>query len=263
MDFKYKNIGFFDSGIGGISVLKNAISILPNETFIYFGDSKNSPYGSKTKDEITKLCVRICNFLIYENNCKAIVVACNTASSASINFLREIYEPKIPIIGIEPALKPSIEYIDDNKLRGKVLVLATPFTILGDKFKKMLGLYKNFNVECVALHDLAYMLEFNFDKGKVKKYLYDELKHYVGKTSCIVLGCTHYYFAIDVLEDIFGMGIRIFDGSYGTSIELKRRLEEKHIKNDLMLNGRRNIFIYNSLGEDGVVRSNELLFRRN
>ena len=88
MNFKYKNIGVFDSGIGGISVLKSAISILPNEVFIYFGDSKNSPYGSKTQNEIIKLCINICNFLIYENNCKAIVVACNTASSAAINFLR-------------------------------------------------------------------------------------------------------------------------------------------------------------------------------
>lgn len=262
MDFKYKNIGFFDSGIGGISVLKNAISVLPNETFIYFGDSKNSPYGSKSQDEITKLCIKICNFLIYENNCKAVVVACNTASSASINFLRKIYEPKVPIIGIEPALKPSIKYVNENKLSGKILVLATPFTILGDKLRNLLNLYKEFDVECVALNNLAYMLEFNFDKYKIKKYLYDELKDYVNKTSCIVLGCTHYYFAADILEDIFGKNVKIFDGGHGTSIELKRRLEEKDIKNDLVLNGRRNVFIYNSLGEDGIIRSDELLFRR-
>lgn len=261
MDFKFKNIGFFDSGIGGISVLKNAISILPNETFIYYGDSKNSPYGSKSKDEITKLCIKICDFLIYENNCKAIVVACNTASSASIGILREIYEPNVPIIGIEPALKPSIKYVKENKLDGKILVIATPFTILGDKFKRLLSLYNDFDIECVALRDLAYMIEFKFDRCKIRKYLFNELKDYMGKISCIVLGCTHYYFVIDIFRDIFGSNIKIFDGGYGTSIELKRRLKEKHIESNFMLNGKENVFIYNSLGQEGIIRSYELLFR--
>lgn len=261
MDLKCKNIGFFDSGIGGISVLKNAILVLPNETFIYFGDSKNSPYGSKSRDEITKLCLKICNFLVYEKNCKAIVVACNTASSASINFLREIYEPNVPIIGIEPALKPSIKYVSENKLNGKILVLATPFTILGDKFKKLLNLYKEFDVECVALRDLAYMIEFKFDKYEIQKYLCDELKGYIDKISCIVLGCTHYYFIVDILSDIFGTDIKIFDGGLGTSVELKRRLREKHMENNFISNGKKNVFIYNSLGEEAIIRSYELLFR--
>ena len=259
MNFKYKNIGVFDSGIGGISVLKSAISILPNEVFIYFGDSKNSPYGSKTQNEIIKLCINICNFLIYENNCKAIVVACNTASSAAINFLRKNYEPHIPIIGIEPALKPSIEYMKSFNLKGKILVLATPFTISGEKLKFLLELYKDFDVYPIALHKLAYMIEFNFPKDEIKNYLYDELKDYIRETKAIVFGCTHYYFVLDIFKEIFGEDVKIFDGAYGTSIELNRRLEKNNIKNDKFCKDKKKVFVYNSLGEEGILRSYRLL----
>lgn len=259
MSFKRKNIGFFDSGIGGISVLKNSISILPNESFVYFGDSKNSPYGSKLQSEIIRLSLKICNFLIYENNCKAIVVACNTASSASINFLREKYEPAIPIIGVEPAIKPSIKYIEENNLNGKILVLATPFTILGEKFKNLLKIYEKFNVKCVPLKDLAYMIEFNFNRNEIKNYLITELKDHLRDTSSIVLGCTHYYFVKDILKEIFHGDVKIFDGGEGTSAELNRRLILSNIKNCESVTKNKNVFIYNSLGYEGVKRSYELL----
>ena len=126
---------FFDSGIGGISILGKTMKLLENEVFIYFGDSRNSPYGSKSESELINLSINICNFLIFENNCKAIVVACNTASSAAIRFLRERYEPKIPIIGVEPAIKPAVEFVNSNNKKGYILLLATPFTVNGDKLR--------------------------------------------------------------------------------------------------------------------------------
>lgn len=259
MNFKNKNIGLFDSGIGGISVLRNALEILENERFIYFGDSKNTPYGSKTKDEITKLCVNICNFLIYENNCKAIVVACNTASSAAIKVLRENYEPHIPIIAIEPAIKPAVEYVKSRGLKRKILILATPFTIAGDKLRKSLELYKNIEIECVGLKELAYMIEENFHISKIYDYLHRELNKFIGHVDSVVLGCTHYYFIKDVLRDILGKDVKTFDGLYGTTKELKRRLLSMNLENKETLAEDRRVFIYNSLNQSKVLRCYDLL----
>lgn len=259
MDFKHKNIGFFDSGIGGISVLKTALDLLKNEVFIYYGDSKNSPYGSKSQNEIIKLCINICNFLIYENNCKAIVVACNTASSAAIKVIREMYEPNIPIIGIEPAIKPAILYLKNNNIKGRVLVLATPVTINGEKFRTALSNFEKYEIYCVALENLAYMIEENLCKNEIKNYLYMELHKYIGNINCLVLGCTHYYFVIDILREILGEHVEIFDGAYGTSKELKRRINANRLKRDFSNENKKRVYIYNSLNENKIKRCYELL----
>lgn len=258
MNFKNKNIGFFDSGIGGISVLKNAMETLKNEVFVYFGDSKNSPYGSKNKDEIIRLCINICNFLIYENNCKAIVVACNTASSAAIKTLREIYEPDVPIIGVEPAVKPAVESLK-NKLNGKILVLATPFTINGEKLKFLLDKYKEFDIECVALEKLAYMIEINLNENLIYDYLYKILQSYRNKIDSVILGCTHYYFVKDILIKVLGDKVRIFDGIEGTNKELKRRLVLKNIHKEVLNEDSKKVYIYNSLNNEKIYRCLELL----
>ena len=259
MNFKNKNIGFFDSGVGGISVLKNAIKMLDNEIFVYFGDSKNSPYGSKSKDEIVKLCINICNFLIYENNCKAIVVACNTASSAAIKVLRSIYEPEIPIIGVEPAIKPAVENLVINNPKGKILLLATPFTTKGEKLKVLLNTYKDFNIECVALEQLAYMIEINLNKKLIYDYLYKILGSYKNTVDSVILGCTHYYFIKDILVYILGNKAKIYDGIVGTNKELRRRLVIKNIINNEPNNDLKKVYIYNSLNKENVLRSFELL----
>ena len=259
MDFKNKNIGFFDSGIGGISVLKNAINLLENETFIYFGDSKNTPYGSKTQNEIIKLCINICDFLIYENNCKAIVVACNTASSAAIKVLREKYEPYIPIIAIEPAIKPAVEYMKSKGLNKKILLLATPFTIRGDKLRYSLDLYKDIEIKCIGLKDLAYMIEEDLSKNDIYDYLQRELENFCDEVDCVVLGCTHYYFVKDILKDILGENVKTFDGLHGTSKELKRRLEIIGLENTERIDKIMKVYIYNSLNQSKVLRCYDLL----
>ena len=259
MNFKNKNIGFFDSGIGGISVLKNAIETLQNEVFVYFGDSKNAPYGSKNKDEIIRLCINICNFLIYENNCKAIVVACNTASSAAIKVLRSIYEPDIPIIGVEPAIKPAVENLRNNNPDGKILLLATPFTTKGEKLKFLLNKYNGFNIESIALDELAYMIETNLNKESIYDYLYKILNTYKNKVDSVILGCTHYYFIKDLLINILGEKVKIYDGIIGTNNELKRRLISKNINNDVYNKDLKKLYIYNSLDNKNVLRCYELL----
>jgi len=123
-------IGFFDSGVGGISVLKESLKILPNEDFVYFGDSINAPYGIKSVNEVKELTFNAVDFLL-SKGVKVVVIACNTATSAAIDDLREKYKD-IPIIGIEPALKPAVEIS-----RGKsIIIMATPMTLAEKKFSK-------------------------------------------------------------------------------------------------------------------------------
>ena len=144
---KEKSIGVFDSGIGGVTVLKEIIKILPNENYIYFSDSKNNPYGDKKKEEIINRCDELLKFML-ENNCKAIVIACNTASSIAANILRKKYN-NIPIIAIEPAYKMVYDYSYDNK----TLVMATKGTIESERCNLLYQKYDNHKttlLECIT-----------------------------------------------------------------------------------------------------------------
>ena len=129
MDEMQRPIGVFDSGVGGISVLRELVALMPNENFIFYGDSKNAPYGTKTLEEVRKLTLADAEYLMTQN-VKALVVACNTATSAAIHILREKYQKEIPVIGIEPALKPAVS-VKENP---RVLVMATPMTLREKKF---------------------------------------------------------------------------------------------------------------------------------
>ena len=124
MDEMQRPIGVFDSGVGGISVLRELVALMPNENFIFYGDSKNAPYGTKTLEEVRKLTLADAEYL-RSRNVKALVVACNTATSAAIHILREKYQKEIPVIGIEPALKPAVSVKENSR----VLVMATPMTL--------------------------------------------------------------------------------------------------------------------------------------
>ena len=123
MDKKYEAIGVLDSGLGGLSVLREAIKIMPNENFIYYGDSRNAPYGVKSSEQVKKLTFDVVEYLL-GRGVKGIMVACNTATSAAVAELRIKY-PDIPIVGIEPALKPAA----NSSKEGKILVMATPMTL--------------------------------------------------------------------------------------------------------------------------------------
>ena len=248
MDKKDLPIGFLDSGVGGLSVMKEALKIMPNENYIYFGDSKNAPYGVKPTKEIRDLTFNVVDFLI-EKGIKGLVVACNTATSAAVSELRRVY-PDIPLVGIEPAIKPAVEL---NR-SGKILIMATPMTIKQEKFNLLLNKYKE-KAEIVPI-PCAGLMEFIEDGilsgEELEEYLEEKLSIYdKSEISSIVLGCTHYPFVKDVIAKIVGSNVIIMDGGEGTAREIKRRLREKNLLTDRIKKG--NVDIYNSLDEKKVL----------
>lgn len=249
MNFNSKSsIGFFDSGIGGISVLKETIKVLPNENYIYFGDSINAPYGIKDVAEVKRLTFNAVKFLL-NKNVKAIVIACNTATSAAIEELRHQYS-HIPIIGIEPALKPAVEL---NR-KGSIVIMATPMTLSESKFARLQAKYKEVaNITPLPCAGLAEIIDEGKIKGQeVHNYLVDKLSEIKDmKISSIVLGCTHYPLIKEEIIKIIGDEVPIIDGGLGTSKQLKRILSSKNILNKN--NSKGNIEIYNSLQSKKII----------
>ncbi|MBU3110601.1 glutamate racemase [Clostridium lacusfryxellense] len=256
MNNKEKSIGFFDSGVGGISVLKESLSILPNEDFIYFGDSINAPYGTKNVNEVKKLAFNAVDFLL-NKGVKVIVIACNTATSAAIDDLRLRYTD-IPIIGIEPALKPAVEVS-----RGRsVVIMATPMTLAEKKFSNLMEVYKE-EVDIIPLpcEGLVELIEEGIIEGEqVEKYLKGKLTKIMQRdVASIVLGCTHYPFIKKELVKIVGEKIIIIDGSIGTVNQLKRKLVSKNILNDKKTKSR--VSIYNSSQDNKIIDLSYKLLR--
>lgn len=254
---RFKPIGFFDSGVGGISVLREAVKLLPSEDFIYFGDSKNAPYGVKDTDDVKRLTFNAVHFLI-EKGAKAVVIACNTATSAAIEELRLNFT-HIPVIGIEPALKPAIEL---NR-KGKIIIMATPMTLLEDKFN---NLVKNFRaekrVEPLPCPGLVELIEDGILEGeKMDTYLRNKFLPYVDEEiAAVVLGCTHYPFIRKSLEEILPKDTPIIDGSSGTVKQLRRQLEAADLLNDAKNSGK--VQIYNSAGNENMLKLSYKLLRQ-
>lgn len=256
MDNKNRPIGFFDSGVGGLSVLKEAIEIMPNEDYIYFGDSKNAPYGMKSVDEIRSLTFKAVEFLL-SRGVKGMAIACNTATSAAVADLRKIY-PELPLVGIEPAVKPAVELDND----GDILIMATAMTLKEEKFKRLMDKYKDrasiIPVPCPGL--MEFIEAGKFQGKEVEEYLLEKINTYrEGKISTIVLGCTHYPFIKDTLVSIVGENVKIIDGGLGTAKELRRRLNEKDLLSNS--NDQGKIEIINSSDKDEVIDLSYRLLR--
>ena len=231
-------IGVFDSGIGGLSVLKQIIKILPNEKYIYYADVDNVPYGLKSNEQILEYVKKAVNFLI-SKKAKAIVIACNTATSVAINKLREDYS--IPIIGIEPAIKPAVE----NRKNKKVLLMATPVTVKGEKVKALIQKLNAENiVELMAMPELVTFAEKGeFETDEVKEYILKKIeKINLDEYSYLVLGCTHFPYFKPILKTIFPENICIIDGSIGVANRLRETLEN----NELLGNNKLEIEYYYS-----------------
>jgi glutamate racemase len=220
-------IGIFDSGVGGISVLAEIIKFLPNENFIYYADSKHAPYGIRNVDEVKSLSLDITHFLVNQG-IKALVVACNTATSVAINHIRQ--ELEIPVIGMEPALKPAVEMGSV----GKIVVMATPMTLKEAKFNSLLNKYRDIS-EIISLPcpGLVEIIEAGYTKGeKVENYLKELFSTLpLEEISTLVLGCTHYLFVKRELQELLGPRIVIVDGNNGTAKNLKRNLEGQSLIN--------------------------------
>ena len=215
-------VGVFDSGVGGISVLRELVRQLPNEDFVYFGDSANAPYGEKSRDQVLRLSRDIVDRLLDEG-AKAIVIACNTATSAAAAELRAEYA-HVPIIGVEPALKPATMANEG----GRILVMATPITLRLDKYQQLAEKWGSghevISAPCPGL--AARIEQGDLQASDLERLLRELVGEYAGKVDCIVLGCTHYPFVADQIREIVG-DVPLFDGAHGTALQLQRKLAER------------------------------------
>lgn len=217
-----RKIGVFDSGIGGVTVLREIIKKLPNEDYIYYSDSKNNPYGDKNDEEILNLCDNIVQFFI-KRNCKAIVIACNTASAKASEYLRNKYS-EIPIIAIEPAYKMVYDYAYEDT----TLVMATKGTIESEKFNLLFKKYDNCKTYLLPCIGLADIIEKGNNEEEIKKYLKRNLGIYKGKVKNVVLGCTHYPLIQNEIKEILGK-VKFFNGAPNLAIHLKNILNQKKL----------------------------------
>lgn len=221
MNRKALPVAVFDSGVGGISVLRELRKELPQEDFLYYGDSANAPYGNKDTAKVRELTMRAFDNL-EQIGFKAVVVACNTATSAAIRQLRERYKD-MPVIGIEPALKPAV----DRHPGGRILVMATETTLREEKFAALMDRYSTVcdidSLPCPGL--MEYVERGELDSPELERYLQDLLAPALHTTpAAIVLGCTHYPFLRPVLRRIVGEQTELIDGSIGTARETARQL---------------------------------------
>lgn len=220
-------IGFFDSGVGGVSVLRAARLLMPEEDYLYFGDSANAPYGVKTQAEVQTLTLQAVDFLL-ERNAKAIVIACNTATSAAIQVVRDLY-PALPVVGLEPAVKPAVERLAAEK----VLVLATTGTLAGEKFRQLADAFEA-SAEIVPLPcpGLVELIEAGETDGPhVAAFLQARLAT-VGALhkAAVVLGCTHYPFIAGTLKRLLPPDTAVLDGSEGAAQQLERLLRQRNLR---------------------------------
>lgn len=218
-------VGFFDSGIGGVTVLKEAQRLLPNENYVFFSDSKNNPYGDKSDGEILARSAQIVRYLLCEKHCKAIVIACNTASAKAAKSLRAQF-PNVPIAAIEPAYK----VVHDKNPNGATLIMATKGTIKSEKFRRLYYFYYNHNTSIHACHGLADLIEKG-NPNEVLNYLKKTLAPYRGKVQNVVLGCTHYPLAKAQIQAVLG-DVAFFDGAPGIARRLKYLLEKNGMLNE-------------------------------
>ena len=211
-------IGFFDSGVGGVSVLHTARRILPNEHFLYYGDNGHAPYGPKPLEEIRRLSAESVGVLL-DRGVKAVVIACNTATSAYAEILRA--ELKLPVIGMEPALKPAQE----ARHGGEILVLATQATLTLPKFQRLMKRYGDHVIPVVGRGLVELVEAGRADSPETEAALRELLGRYVGRSiDSVVLGCTHYPFLAGAIRRMFPEA-ELFDGRTGTCMRLKHLLE--------------------------------------
>ncbi|MCQ4087701.1 glutamate racemase [Saccharibacillus sp. JS10] len=219
------SIAFFDSGIGGLTVLREAFQQLPNEDFIFFADTLHVPYGPKTKQQVTEYVCEAAERILGEK-VKALVIACNTATSVAATELRRVYD--IPVIGMEPAVKPAVEMNGANGRR--VLVLATELTLSQTKYRDLVSRVDDLGiVDSLPMPQLVeYCEQLNFDPQELGDYFRSKFEPFdLSQYGTVVLGCTHYPYYAPLLKTILPEHIQIIDGSAGTVRRLSGVLNER------------------------------------
>ena len=218
MPFDASPIGIFDSGLGGVSVLKTAVQHLPNEHFIYYGDNLHAPYGTKTPEKVLALSYQAVDFLLHKQ-AKAIVIACNTATAHAAQALRARYS--LPIIGMEPALKPAFSM----RKQGKILVLATPNTLHSKKYDLLHEQFGDHSISLPCPGLMEYVEEMDLASSALHAHLGALFAPYEKETiDVVVLGCTHYVFLKQAIAMHFPKTTQLIDGNFGTVQQLQRRL---------------------------------------
>ena len=233
------SIGIFDSGIGGTSIWKEINAILPLENTIYLSDSKNAPYGNKSKQAILDLSIKNTEFLL-QKGCKIIVVACNTATTNAIKVLRELYD--VPFIGIEPAIKPAALQTKTNTIG----ILATKGTLNSDLFEKTSN---TINQKIIIKEIIGKGLVELIENGKLySKEMTELLSSYITplikqNADCLVLGCTHYPYLIPQIRELVGNKIQIIDSGEAVAKQTKFVLEKQQLVNKSNLISSHEFFI--------------------
>lgn len=233
------NIGVFDSGVGGLWILKHLEKSLPQYNYTFFGDQGHVPYGKRPMEEIRLFSLEITKFLV-SKNCKVIVIACNTASAASLKYLREKF-PEILFVGMEPAIKPAVEITHTKK----VGVLATSATFQGELYNSVV---ERFAHDVEIFKDTCPGLVNQIEKGDLDgidtyNILEKALKPMLEKNiDTIVLGCTHYPFVIPLIKEIVGEKVNVIDPTNAIVQQVSRVLDENNLSNKSVNDGQIDIF---------------------
>ncbi len=258
-----KPVGVFDSGVGGLSVLRAMRKLMPEEPVIYFGDQGHVPYGPRQMQQVRDFSETITRFLL-DQGAKGIVVACNTASAAALHYLRDKF-PDVFFVGMEPAVKPAAEHTQS----GLVGVLATPATFQGALYASVLERFANgvqvLQHTCPGL--VGQIEKGDLDGDETRAILEDALRPMLDQgIDTVVLGCTHYPFVIPLIEQVVGENVRVIDPAPAVAKQAKRLLDASGMKTPL--GGRADICFYTSgdanslasllpklLGESGQIES--------
>ena len=250
------NIGIFDSGIGGITLLHQAMVTLPQENYIFYADVDHVPYGTKSSQEVIGFVDDVMHFMVC-NDCKAVVIACNTATAVAASKMRRKYN--IPIIGIEPAVKPAVQESGGKR----VMVVATPLTVREKKLQNLVAQVDELHlVDMLALPKLVEFAECGeFASDAVQRYLEDAFSSYgLDKYGELVLGCTHFNYFKDTFRKLLPEQIKILDGSEGTIRQLARVLAGRgELEEALPCNGNNEPFVRYFLSGRELVTAEDLL----
>lgn len=240
-------IAVFDSGVGGISVLRQLRKVLPRERYLYYGDTANAPYGARPTEDVRRLTLEAVERIMAEYPIKALVVACNTATAAAIEDLRRKYRGLI-VVGIEPAVKLAA----DHHPGGNIGVMATEVTLREEKFDQLMNRFNGRRtIYKIPAPGLVEIIEAGKgDTPEAQIFLQDLLAPYLGRLDALVLGCTHYPFVKHNIQAILGPRVDVVHGGAGTARETKRRLRRAGL-----LSGRSGeVLIQSSAPDDGPVK---------
>ena len=212
-------IGVFDSGVGGLNVLKKCVELLPDESFIYLADKANMPYGNKPREDIARAAFA-CADTLFSRGCKALVVACNTATVTAVDDIRALYGSRV-VVGLEPAVRPCIKQLGK---RGYAVALVTQATYRSDRFNRLLFSCEK-KIVPIAVPELAKLIEDNVDDiSRINDFVKSIFRDYMD-AEAVILGCSHYTYITDMINAVYGGKIKIYDGADGAARRLKYCLE--------------------------------------